>query len=101
MGTPLGERSAPTATASTGTTEPTGRASGYTDRRTIKPGSAIPSPLTQSRLGFPLFLRQSKRLLGVGGVRHLFLGVLTLAVGMAAPIAKAADISATTYVHAG
>src|SRR5580704_7745896 len=37
METRLGERSAPTATASTGITEPTGRASGCTDLRTIKP----------------------------------------------------------------
>jgi imidazolonepropionase-like amidohydrolase len=37
----------------------------------------------------------------VGDVRHFFLGVLTLAFGMAAPIAKAADTSAATYVRAG
>jgi len=34
-------------------------------------------------------------------VRHFFLGVLALAFGMAAPIAKAADTSAATYVRAG
>jgi hypothetical protein len=34
-------------------------------------------------------------------VRHFFLGVLALAFGRAAPIAKAADISAATYVRAG
>jgi imidazolonepropionase-like amidohydrolase len=37
----------------------------------------------------------------VGNVRHFFLGMLTLAFAVAAPIAKAADISAATYVHAG
>jgi hypothetical protein len=36
----------------------------------------------------------------MGDVRH-FRGMLTLAFAMAAPIAKPADISATTYVHAG
>jgi imidazolonepropionase-like amidohydrolase len=34
-------------------------------------------------------------------VRHFLLGMLTLAFGMAAPIAKGADISAATYVRAG
>jgi hypothetical protein len=34
-------------------------------------------------------------------VRHFFLGVLSVAFGMAAPIAKAADISTATYVRAG
>jgi imidazolonepropionase-like amidohydrolase len=46
-------------------------------------------------------LRQSKRFLEVEDVRHFFLGMLTLAFAVAAPIAKAADISAATYVHAG
>ena len=34
-------------------------------------------------------------------MRHFFLGLLTLVFGMATPVAKAADISAATYVHAG
>lgn len=34
-------------------------------------------------------------------MRHFFPGILTLAFAMAAPVAKAADISAVTYVHAG
>ncbi len=34
-------------------------------------------------------------------MRHFFLGVLTLVFGMGVPLAKAADISAATYVRAG
>ena len=34
-------------------------------------------------------------------MRHFFLGVLTLVFGMGVPFAKAADISAATYVRAG
>lgn len=34
-------------------------------------------------------------------MRHFFPGMLTLAFAMAAPIGKAADTSAATYVHAG
>jgi imidazolonepropionase-like amidohydrolase len=46
-------------------------------------------------------LRQSKRFLEAGKVRHFFLGVVALAFGITAPIAKAADISTATYVRAG
>jgi imidazolonepropionase-like amidohydrolase len=46
-------------------------------------------------------LSQSKRFLEAGHVRHFFLGMLTLAFAMAAPTAKAADMSAATYVRAG
>jgi imidazolonepropionase-like amidohydrolase len=37
----------------------------------------------------------------VGNVRHFFWGALTLALGIAAPVAKAADLAAATYVRAG
>jgi adenine deaminase len=46
-------------------------------------------------------LKQSKRFREAGEVRHFFLGVLALAFGTLAPIAKAADISAATYVRSG
>jgi imidazolonepropionase-like amidohydrolase len=46
-------------------------------------------------------LRPSKRFLEVGDVRHFCLGVLILSLGMSAPMAKAAEASAATYVHAG
>jgi imidazolonepropionase-like amidohydrolase len=46
-------------------------------------------------------LRQSKRFLEAEEVHHFFLGVVALAFGMTAPMAKAADISAPIYVRAG
>jgi imidazolonepropionase-like amidohydrolase len=58
-----------------------------------------PSP--EAAGAFRFFLRQSKQFLEVGDVRHFSLGTLTMAFAMAAPIAKAADMSAATYVHAG
>jgi imidazolonepropionase-like amidohydrolase len=37
----------------------------------------------------------------VGKVRHFFVGVLTLVLGMTVAVSEAADLSAPTYVHAG
>src|ERR1700722_9218465 len=79
MGTSLGEPSAPTVTASTGITEPTGHASGYTDRRTTK-ALLIPVPLSKSCLGFSTFFEAIKTNSGGGRRASFFPGNADLGV---------------------